>query len=175
MKNKNPRAEELEVVQKVPVGAKLWRALGHYRRAIMFILVMILCGSFGLAGWHSYLGWVGGEAMKLLEGATQDNDYEQIIQKYPKTHAATLAMVHLGDVNWKKQEYVKARVIYERFLQIHPDHVLAPFVMNMKGECLIQEGRQVEAKSTFEAILNDSKNSYVHDYAQGNLKRIPQK
>lgn len=172
MKVKNARTPEVKILEKSTAGARLWKALQRYRRMLVLIFVVVLLGSFGIAGWHSYRNWVGHEAMKLVENAKNDSDYQIVIQKYPSTAAAILAMVNLGDTYWEKGEFAKARATYERFLEIHPDHVFSPFVRNMRGECLFQENRLAEAKVTFEAILNDSKASYIHDRARENLKRI---
>lgn len=171
MKKKNSR-DQKAVFKKKPISLRLFNAVYPYRKAIISSVFLLLIAGLLIGGWFSYRDWRSKKAMELLRTAKDGNDYENLVNHYSGTPASAVAMIRLGELKWRENEYAQAREIYERFIKIYPKSVLAPFVKNLIGECFLQEKKFTESDNVFNSLLSDSANNFIHSIVQMNLARL---
>ena len=74
-------------------------------------------------------------AYKAAEELEKDERYEEAIQKFtevknkhPYSRFATLAEMHIADVQFKREAYIEAQNAYQLFKDFHPKHPQADYV-----------------------------------------------
>jgi tetratricopeptide (TPR) repeat protein len=171
MKKKNSKDQKV-VFKKKPISLRLFNAVYPYRKAVIASVFLLLIAGLLIGGWFSYRDWRSKKAMELLRTAKDGNDYQNIVNHYSRTSASAVAMIRLGELKWRENKYDQAREIYERFIRVYPESVLAPFVKNLIGECFLQEKKFAESESVFNSLLSDSVNNFIHSTVQMNLARL---
>ena len=171
MKKKNSKDQKV-VFKKKPISLRLFNAVYPYRKAVISSVFVLLIAGLVIGGWFSYRDWRSKKAMELLRIAKDGKDYENLVNHYSGTPASAVAMIRLGELKWRENQYAQAREIYERFIRVYPKSVLAPFVKNLIGECFLQEKTFAESESVFNSLLSDSVNNFIHSIVQMNLARL---
>lgn len=99
-------------------------------------------------------------------------DFDEVLQKYPKTDAARLTALAYGDYYYEKEKYDKAIALYTQALNAFSEYpLMTAFILNSIGYCYEEKKDYKTASEYFLKIL-DLEDGLLKDTAHFNLGRI---
>ncbi|SPY34961.1 tol-pal system protein YbgF [Porphyromonas cangingivalis] len=98
-------------------------------------------------------------ALALNGDGAKTTGFLEIIKKYGSTEAGNLAQAYAGISYFKLGEYDKALEHLKKFSA--DDEMLAPTVVGLIGDCLVEKGNVQEAVSYFEKAAAKADNSVI--------------
>ena len=121
------------------------------------------------------------EAARILNTARSSAALEEIVQKYPGTPSASLALLALGDFLFRQGQYEAAQGRYRLFLETYPEHELAGFAQMGIGYCQESQGKLEEAINAYRLVEQKFSGSSLGAEAlfnvgrcQAALERVPE-
>jgi len=112
------------------------------------------------------------EAARLLNSARSSAALEEIVEKYPATSAAPLALLSLADFCFRQGELEAAQGRYDLFLKSYPEHESAAFAQMGIGYCLESRGQLAEALAAYRLVEGKFSGSSLGAEALFNAARV---
>lgn len=96
----------------------------RYRKEMIALLVVLLLGIFGFAGYRFYNDRRDAAAADLFASAKSAADYQRVIDQYGDTASAASAYLLLADEQRKTGKFAEANATVQKFLEKFPRHEL---------------------------------------------------
>lgn len=112
------------------------------------------------------------EASLLLNRARSAAELEAIVEKYPASEAAPLALLSLADFLFRQGQYEAAQGRYRRFVESYPEHESAAFAQMGLGYCQEALGQLPEALDAYRLVEGKYPGSSLGAEALFNAARI---
>jgi TolA-binding protein len=150
--------EEEEII---PTGFDPVLFWDQYRNAIVLAVVVVILGACGY-GWYSYnqSRTVAAAEAALAVSSTED-DFNQIIAKYPGTTAAGNASLLLAGKMREAKHYDDATQVLQTFLDKYPTHPLIAAGDLGIAETLDAQGKLDDAMARYQEVAAKYPDSYV--------------
>lgn len=114
------------------------------------------------------------EAEQMLINAQTPQDLEEIVNKYPFTPTASVAMLNLAKTHFNLGETAKARDQYERFLKKYKKHEMRPIAELGLAYCTEADGDFSAAAEQFAEFASKNSASYLQPMAILSIARCRQ-
>jgi TolA-binding protein len=123
-----------------------------YRTEIGAVLVAVLLGIIGFAGYRFYSDRRESAASALLSHAKNASDFQQLIARYPDTPAGAAAYLLFAETQRNEKKFSEANATLQIFLSKNPKHDLASSAQMAMAANLESMGKTDEALSTYQRI-----------------------
>ena len=105
------------------------------------------------------------DASSMLAAASGPGDLEAIINDYPKTATAPLAMLHLASVRYNDKDYVLAAETYMSFQETYPEHPFAPAAALGQVHCAEAQGKLDKALAGYSQFNTEHAEHFLRTQA----------
>ena len=129
---KNLSHAQEETPEELERAKEWWAAHGN---AVTAVLVVVLLAVLGTRWWKGRAEARENAAMTQLQEATTPDALERVVQDGGSRHAAALARLRLGAVQYGAGQYALAKSAYEDFLAAEPRHPLADVASYGVAQC----------------------------------------
>jgi len=146
----------------------------QYRQMILLGAAVVLLGlaGFGIYSYHQYSTTAA--AVAAFSTASTQEEYNQIIDKYPGTVAAGNAALMLASELRDARKYDDATQVLQTFLEKNPNHPLADAAELGIAETLEAQGKFDDAIAQYQDVTSKYPDSYSAPLAliaQANILR----
>lgn len=144
-------------------------ALDFLRENGVSILVGAAVAAAIFLGWSLYRNHKAQQrtaAATLLFTAQNAEQVQQVINQYPSTPAAPLALLIMAGEAFDQGQYDYAQSLFNRFLQEHPTHDLRDQAAFGVIQCIEAAGRAQEALAAYEAFAAQHPGHYLEPAAR---------
>ena len=149
----NPETPEKSESQETPttheiakiVGPEAWDFLQKYGTTILVSAGLAVAVALGLGAWQNHKQSQVERAERLLSGQPMPEEklgpcitiqrLQMIVERYPKTPSAPLALLALAAQFYSQGQYEPARTSYLKFEQLYPQHFFAPAAELGRAQC----------------------------------------
>ncbi|MFN2509384.1 MAG: tol-pal system YbgF family protein [Chthoniobacterales bacterium] len=132
----------------------------RYKTQILAVLLVILLGVTGFAGYRLYSARRNAAAAELLARAREIPDYQKLIAEYPRTAAAASASLLLAARQREKQQFAEANGVLQAFIRENPMHELVTTAKMASAANLESLGKADEALEMYRQTAAEYPNSY---------------
>ena len=99
-------------------------------------------------------------------------DFDEVLQRYPKTNAARLTSLAYGNYYYNKEQYDKAIALYTQAFQAsHEYPLMQAFILNSIG-CCYEEKKDYKTASEYFLKVIDLEDGFLKDMAHFHLGRV---
>src|SRR5262249_28260083 len=88
----------------------------QYKTPIITVAVLLVLTGLGYVGYQVYTARRTADSTALLAAAKSAQDYQQVIERYPKSDAASSAYLLLGEQLRTEKKYADANVTLHKFI-----------------------------------------------------------
>ncbi|MDH4317525.1 MAG: outer membrane protein assembly factor BamD [Desulfobulbaceae bacterium] len=81
---------------------------------------------------------------KVGQYRTALEDFEKVMDNYPFEQQAIIAELKAADCHYYLEEYIEAKVLYQKFEERHPTNEATPYTMFQAGMCDIQQTDRID-------------------------------
>lgn len=144
-------------------------ALDFLRENGMSILIGAAVAAALFLGWSLYRNHQAQQrtaAATMLFSAQNAEQIQQVINRYPGTPAAPLALLIMAGEAFDQGQYDYAQSLFNRFLQEHPTHELRDQAAFGVIQCIEAAGRTQEALAAYEAFAAAHPGHYLEPAAR---------
>lgn len=132
----------------------------QYKMPIIAIIVVLLLGGFGFAGYEFYQQRQAKEAAAMLAGAKAPQDFQQVIARYPGSGPAASAALLLANAQRNEKKFANANATLHQFVDQFPKHELVTTAWMGFAANLESLGRNDEALSTYQRLVTEYPQSF---------------
>jgi TolA-binding protein len=125
----------------------------QYKLPIIGIVVALLLGGIGYAGYQLYTQRQDADAAALLAAATSPQDYQQVVARYEGSAAAASAYLMLAEEQRAKKNFAEANTTLHKFIDQFPKHELITTAWMGVAANLDSLGKSDEALSTYQRLV----------------------
>lgn len=136
---------------------------------IIGVILVVILGVGGTSLWFTNKQATLTEANQMYADAKNAEAWQKIVDQYPETPSAALSLLQLANDSLEKNDFKKAEPFYSSFLQKFPDHFATPSVEFAYASVLEAQGKQEEATSLLQKIVNQSP---PHPFTEGASLRL---
>ena len=136
-----PAKLELEKI----VGPEVSEFLGKYLPTILVSVGLAIAVTLGFGAWQNHKQSQLERAARLLSGQPMPEEHfgpgitmprlQMVVDRYPNTPAAPLALLALAAQFYAGGQYEPARTAYLKFEQLYPQHMFAPAAELGRAQC----------------------------------------
>src|SRR5438552_2504299 len=127
----------------------------QYKTTIVAVVVVLVLGGLGYAGYELYTARRGADARALLASAKSGPDYQQVIERYPGSGPAASAYLLLAAQQRAKKSYAEANITLHKFIDAFPKHELITTARMGVAANLESLGKNDEALSTYQRLATE--------------------
>jgi predicted negative regulator of RcsB-dependent stress response len=139
--------------------SRIERFLEDNFKTIMYALLLLAVALAGLFAWRAAAARRNLEAAEKFAAASNVEDCDLVIQKYPGSTAAGNALLQKADLLWQQGKKESSIAALQDFLKEHSAHQLRASAAVALGTKQAALGEKDAARSTFEAFLKESPQS----------------
>lgn len=132
----------------------------QYKLPIIAIVVVLLLGGLGFAGYEFYQQKQAKAAAALLAGAKAPQDFQQVIAKYPGSGPAASAVLLLANAQRGEKKFADANATLHKFVEQFPKHELVTTAWMGIAANLESLGKSDEALSTYQRLVTEYPQSF---------------
>lgn len=132
----------------------------QYKTPIITVAVILILGGLGYVGYEVYTARRTADSTALLDAAKSSQDYQQVIERYPKSAAAASAYLLLGEQQRTDKKYAEANVTLRKFIDQFPQHELVSTAWMGIAANLESLGKSDEALTAYQKIATDYPQSF---------------
>jgi TolA-binding protein len=132
----------------------------QYKAPIIAVAVILVLGGLGYVGYQVYSARRTADSTALLDAAKSSQDYQQVIERYPKSDAAASAYLLLGEQQRTDKKYAEANVTLHKFIDQFPQHNLITTAWMGIAANLESLGKSDDALTTYQKIATDYPQSF---------------
>jgi len=126
--------------------------LKDYGQTIIIAVGVAIAVVLGIGAYRNYKKSTDMRASQMLMGAQSPEQLQQIVNQYPSTPSAPLALLALGARYFDSGQYDLARFAYAQFEQKHPEHPMIKMAALGQAQCFEAEGQIDQALDGFTAF-----------------------
>lgn len=104
-------------------------------------------------------------ASALYAAASSPMQWQQVVNEYPGTPAAPLALLSIASTHYHDAKYDEAEAAYQQFLTNHSGHVMQRSVEVALAYCQEAKGRYMESAQSFESFAKAQPDHYLFPMA----------
>ncbi len=127
---------------------------------IIAIVVVLLLGGLGFAGYQFYSQRQASDAAVMLAKATAPQDFQQVIDKYPGSGPAASAYLLLANAQRGEKKFADANVTLHKFIDQFPKHELITTAWMGMAANLDSLGKSDEALNTYQRLVTEYPQSF---------------
>jgi TolA-binding protein len=128
--------------------------LERNRAVVAVALVAVLLAAVGGGWWWQQLAAREAEAERLFADASTPADWKTLVERYPKTSPAPLALLQLASEARQRGALEESLDWTEQFLKAHPRHALRPAAELSRAMLWEALGKTAEARAAYESMRN---------------------
>jgi TolA-binding protein len=132
----------------------------QYKTTIIAVVVVLVLGGLGYAGFQLYTARRAADATALLAAAKSAPDYQQVIDRYPGSGPAASAYLLLAAQQRAKRNYAEANTTLHKFIDQYPKHALITTAWMGVAANLDSLGKNDEALSTYQRLAAEYPQSF---------------
>ena len=132
----------------------------HGPRIIIGILIVVVA-SAGVSFYRKRAHDKLAEATELLFNAQRNDDLQAVLDDYPSSPSAPLAMLKLARSRYDAGEYDTALALYDGLEAEHPDHPFAQAARVGRAHCMEGRNQIDEAITLFQAFETDNPGHFL--------------
>ena len=139
-----PSAPLRSEIEKI-VGPEASEFLQKYLPTIVVSAGLAIAVALGFGAWQNHKQGQMERAERLLSGQPMPEEHfgpgltlprlQMVVDRYPSTPAAPLALLALASQFYASGQYEPARTAYLKFEQLYPQHVFAPAAELGRAQC----------------------------------------
>lgn len=100
-------------------------------------------------------------ASRMLGEARSGQAVQAVMAQYPRTSAASLALLQIAKIQYDSGEFVSALSSYTDFIARNPDHLMTPVAELGKIHCSEAMGQTADALTAFSAFASQHPEHYL--------------
>ena len=131
---------------------KLLHFLQKNSKALIGGLCAIVAALAGFGVYGNYNSSLANSAGAMLSQASSKEQLKEVVDNYPQSSVAPMALINLAAGQFRDAEYDDALASYTRFETSYLSHELFPEAQLGKAYCLEAKGDLEGAKTAFEAF-----------------------
>ena len=112
------------------------------------------------------------EAGEMLAAVQSPDALNDVVKEYPKTFAASAALMQLGAYEAQRTNYTKARFYYQQLVDEHQKSFLVPAANLAIAKCYVAEQNYTEAENLLKRNLLYNRDHYAALPAQMELINV---
>ena len=132
----------------------------RFKNEIIGALIVVLLAVVGFTGYRFYSDRQAAAASALLASAKSAQDYQQVIDRYPKTPAGADAYLLLAEAQRGEKKFAEANATLQVFITKNPHHEFVSTARMAMAANLESMGKSDEALSTYQQIASTYPNSF---------------
>jgi TolA-binding protein len=136
-----------------------------HRRSIIFGAVVVLLVLGGVAAWFVNAHNTKEAAQRAFATAGNPEAWREVIAKYPTSQPAGNAYFLLAESLREQGNFQESTAMYQKFLEVFPEHGLAGGARLGLAENLAAEGKTDEALAALKEVQTESASSYAAPFA----------
>jgi len=172
MKKKDSHMKHQNESKKVSTESRLILFLKPYLNKLVATSVVVSILVLGTISFRSFQNWKANKAMNLYNEGKDEKSFLNVIEKYPGTQAAKLAILKVIELRWNAQDYAETEKKCQEFLKHYPNDIFAPFLKNLLGEAFLEEKKLSEAEALYSNFMKEDIGGFLFPLAQINLARV---
>jgi predicted negative regulator of RcsB-dependent stress response len=133
----------------------------RYRKELLAALAVLVIGGAGFIGYRVYADHRESAASEFLAKAKSNEEYRQVIERYPGTPAGEAAYLFLAESYRAKNDFQQANATLQTFLDKFPEHELAGTARLGMAANSESMGKPDEALSTLQRLVTSNPKSFV--------------
>jgi predicted negative regulator of RcsB-dependent stress response len=133
----------------------------RYRMELLAALAVLVIGAAGFIGYRVYADHRESAAAEFLAKAKSNEEYRQVIDRYPGTAAGQAAYLFLAESYRAKKDFQQANATLQTFLDKFPEHELAGAARLGMAANSESMGKPDEALSTLQKLVASNPKSFV--------------
>lgn len=162
----NPDAPVLQAPQALDDSTLKWELFWEKNKsAILGAVALTLLSAIGLGAWMVYSNLRETAARKLLATASSIQDFQAVVEKYPKTMPAADALMRLAAAQREAGDLEKSTTSFQTFLKRFPEHPLAGGALLGVGQNQDASGNADAAMVSYQQVVTQYPNSYAAPFA----------
>ena len=131
----------------------------HTKKLVIGVILMAL----GLIGYVVYDGLAEAKAQEAgsaLLNAEKVGEYQDVVKKWPDSHAAASALPLLAEVQWADSQSDSLQTLQD-FITQHPEHPSVATAKVSLGLRLLEQGKIDEATETLTEVVESDSATYI--------------
>src|SRR5437773_1122322 len=132
----------------------------RFKNEIVAALIIVVLAVIGFTGYRFYSDRQAAAASALLASAKSPQDYQQVIDRYPKTPAGADAYLLLAEAERGEKRFVEANATLQAFITKNPNHEFVSTARMAMAANLESMGKSDEALSMYQQIASTYPNSF---------------
>ena len=154
-----PKAEQQVEPAPAPEAApqtETQQLLAIFREHVQPILIGLGIALAVILAYGAFKNFKQSTAMRasqMLMSSRNAEQLQQVIQQYPSSPSAPIAMLTLASEYFKAAQYDQAQAVYAQFRQKFPKHPMTLMADLGKAQCLEASGQLDQALSMYEAFV----------------------
>jgi predicted negative regulator of RcsB-dependent stress response len=133
----------------------------RHKTEFLAALLVLLLGAAGFAGYQVYVNHRDVAAAEFLGKARTNQEYREVIDRYPGTAAGASAYLFLAESFRAKKDFQQANATLQTFLDKFPDHELAGTARLAMAANFESMKKPDEALSTLQRLVANNPKSFV--------------
>jgi tetratricopeptide (TPR) repeat protein len=127
----------------------------QYKIPIVVVATVLVLAGLGYTGYQVYTARQAADSTTLLATAKSSQDYQQVIERYPKSDAAASAYLLLAGQQRTEKKYAEANATLHKFIEQFPQHEMVTTAWMGIAANLESLGKSDEALTTYKRVAND--------------------
>src|SRR5216117_973880 len=132
----------------------------RFKNEIVAALIIVVLAVIGFTGYRFYSDRQAAAASALLASAKSPQDYQQVIDRYPKTPAGADAYLLLAEAQRGEKKFAEANATLQVFITKNPNHEFVSTARMAMAANLESMGKSDEALSMYQQIASTYPNSF---------------
>ena len=133
---------------------KLLHFLQKNSKSLIGVLCIIVAALAGYGVYGNYNTSLANSAGAMLSQASSKEQLKEVVDNYPQSKVAPLALINLAAGQFRDAEFDEALASYTRFETSYLSHELLPDAKLGKAYCLEAKGDLEGAKTAFETFAS---------------------
>jgi TolA-binding protein len=133
----------------------------EHGQPVLIGLGLALAIFLGIGAYKNYRQSVALRAAQMLAGARSSEQLQQVVNLYPSTASAPIAMLALAGQYYDAGQFDLAQFTYAQFEQKYPKHPMILSAEIGKAQCLEGSGQLDQALTAFEAFSAAHTNHFL--------------
>jgi TolA-binding protein len=132
----------------------------RFQKEIAAALIIVILAIVGFTGYRFYTHRRNSTAAELLGRATNPQNYQEVIARYPGTPAGASAYLFLAETQRNEKKFAEASATLQAFIDKYPEHDFVPTAQLAMAANLESMSKHDEALSIYQQVASKYPNSY---------------
>jgi len=133
----------------------------RFQKEIAWALIVLLMAILAWTAFRIYTDKRDSAASGALANAKNAQDYQQVIDRYPKAPAAVSAYLLLAETQRQQKKFVEANTTLQRFISTNPNNEFVPTAYLAMAANLESLGKTDEALAQYQRVATNYPDNYA--------------